>query len=180
MRWNAFSPSLIFAAVASLAAVPFLLAASPALGLPLAGKTFLAATVAVYLAGIAPTVGRGVRVATLAAVLGVPVVLLAATIAQAAIALTAVLAVCRSLFLYRAAVVRALAIEIGLGTAALAAGYVVAGASTWSLAAALWAYWLVQSTFFLIGSERRERAPEPSSDPFEAAAKNASELMDRI
>jgi hypothetical protein len=180
MRWNAFSPSLVFAAVAALGAVPFLLVASPVLGTPLAGKTVLAATVAVYVAGMAPKLARGVRVGVLAALLGVPIVMVAGNIAQAAIALTVVLAVCRSLFIFRGAIARSLAIEIGLGAASLAAAWAVAGHTTLSLAGALWAYFLVQSTFFLIGSEREVRAPEPTTDPFEAAAKNASELMDRI
>jgi len=180
MRWASFTPSLVFAAVAALAAVPFLLVVSPVLGTPLAGKIVLAATVAVYVAGIAPNLARGVRVGMLAALLTAPAVFLAGNIAQAAIAMTVALAICRGLFLYRGAIARMVTIEIVLGGASLVAAYLVAGSTTLSLAAALWAFWLVHSTYFLIGSERKERIAEPSADPFEAAAKNASELMDRI
>jgi hypothetical protein len=178
MRWNSFSRSLLFAALAAAAVVPWLVVAIPWLGSARALAFCLAATTAVYVGGLVPDRARRARVFLTTAVLGFALVLVTRTLTEQVLGLAVLLAIVRSGFLHRAPLSRAVAIEAVLvGTGLLFARF-LSGPFPGGVAIALWGFFLVQSFYFLIGGIRTREASGRHPDPFEEARARMLAILD--
>jgi hypothetical protein len=176
MRSNGFARSILFGLVAAAASLPWLffterfLVGRTALGL------YLVVAVAAYLAGLATDRRRRLAVFGVAAIAGCVVLLLAHSLTEIAVGLAVILAVGRSGVLYRAATARAVFIEAALGAGGLVFARFLAARSPEGVFLAIWAFFLVQSLYFLIGGVRvRTRASRV--DPFEEAHRRALALL---
>jgi hypothetical protein len=179
-RWNGFGRAIAFAlaAAAALFAAQVLLA--PLVGARATLRVFAVASAVVYLAGLGPSWRRGAAAAAAATAAGAVLLLLPTSVAHTAVAAAGVLAACRSGIVYRSRPLRALFVELLLVAGGLAlAGKLVAVAGGGVLAAALaaWAFFLVQSVFFLIGGIEARPDPGPA-DPFERARSELLALLD--
>ena len=127
MRWNGFSRSLFFAAVAAGGFPVFALFANPVLGRASALSLYLIGIAVLYVTGLTPRRSRRVAVVGIAAVLGFGVLLLAPSVGTTAAGAALIVGVCRSGVLYRSRRARALVAETcllagGLGLARFLAG----------------------------------------------------------
>jgi hypothetical protein len=115
----------------------------------------------------------------LVGLLGTGVALAAPTSRDVVLAAALLLGLCRSGLLYRTRFARAVVLEGVL----LCAGLGIAGhlltSSTFSAVLAVWAFFLVQSVFFLIGGVEARREAARDVDPFEAARARAVEIMEQ-
>jgi hypothetical protein len=180
MRWNSFSRSILFAAVAGLGLVPAMLLASRFVSQQTALCAYLTGIVALYLAVMAPRWAQGFRVGSVALVAGAGVAAMAPTLFWVAAGLALLLSVGRSVFLYQTKPGRAVVAEGGLALVGLGVAYLLIGPSWISVALALWAFLLVQSVFFLVGGVH-ERDPEADGrDPFDVARARVIEIVDRM
>jgi MFS family permease len=178
MRADKFTASLVFAAVAGLAAIAYVLVVLPVLGssLGLAVGSVLGA--AAYIFAVSPSLGRGLRYGSLTLGAGVALMLIAPpTVVLFCSAM--LLGLIRSGVAYRASVGRALLIESVLFIVAVGTVELLAGTSVVSYGLAVWGFFLVESAFFLFaGSTPRE--PTPTEDPFERARREASRLIEEL
>ncbi len=172
--------SLVFGAVAALGSIPWTIATGPFFGRAWTLAGYCLAAVVLYVVAIAPSWSRGIAIGTFAALAGGAVAVLATSPAEAILGAALILSVARSGFLYRAAPVRALLLEAALTIGGLLFACALAGPTLLGSAFAVWAFFLVQSLFFLAGGVA-ERAPEePAVDPFERARKQAVVLMEEL
>jgi hypothetical protein len=179
MRWNDFGRSLLFGAVAAAAFVPFAIVTIPHLGWSGTLAAYAVASASVYLAGLGATRRQGLGAGLLVGLLGTGVALVAPTARDAIVAAALLLGLCRSGLLYRARFARALVLEGVLLCAGLGiAGHLLTG-STFSAVLAAWAFFLVQSVFFLVGGVETRREDAPDVDPFDAARARAVEIMEQ-
>ena len=177
MRWNSFSGTLWFAALAAVGMPAAVLALGPGLGERAALSVYTVASACLYLVGCAPGRRRGLLVAIPVAAAGALILLLAPQPEQAAAMSAVMIAVCRSGFLYRSRAGRALVVELLLAVAGLAAARLLWGPGLLAPALAMWGYYLVQSVFFLIGGVQvRRRSTE--GDPFELARSRVLTLLE--
>ncbi len=167
-----FFRSLGFAALAA-ALQP---AAVAALGVSPPASLLL--TLVAYVVVIAPGRGRALAAAGLALLLGGACLALPLGPDPRLVGYALALAVCRSGLLYRSPGARALALEVGLGAASLAAAALLRSPDPAGLALATWGFFLVQSLFFLVGGLERRPAAAPGVDPFERARCRALSLLD--
>lgn len=176
-----FFASLAFAAVASLAAVPWMLLTSPIIGRVDAGTLFGLAALVAYAAVIAPT-WRHAAVAfalSLGLTAGAGVLGLVTGSAAAALVAGAVgLSVVRSGFIHRSRPLRALVLEGGLLFGGALAARLLMSGSPFDPALGTWAFFLVQSLFFVVGGVETRTPEEPASDPFEQAQRKALALLE--
>jgi hypothetical protein len=177
-RWHTFSGGLLFAASAAAGVFPWLLVAAPIVGRFAALALYLVATLAAYLAAIAPDRPRGVRVATAAVVAGLAFAASASSIAVLAVTLAAVLAVGRSVFLYVRSPARAVLVEAALFAGGLSFARFLAGGPVFAVALAVWGFFLVQSLYFLVTDARPRTIARRHPDPFEDAHARALALLD--
>ena len=179
-RWNSFGRSAVFAAGAAAAAPVVWLGLGPVIGVADAFSLLWVATIAVYVAGIAPAPHRGLAAGAGALVLGGLLSIFAASAAQVALLSALALAIFRSGLLYRARPLRAIALESALGLGGLALAALAQGPGLpgpLGAAFGLWSFLLVQSTFFLVGGIRR-RERDPDRDPFELARSRLLGLLE--
>lgn len=176
MRFDGFGRSLLFAAFAGLG-TGFVLVIEPVLGAANALALYLISTVALYLFGLGTQPRRRLGAGGLTLLLGGVVWLLGPTPREAAIVAVALLSIGRSVICLPARGARAWAIELALSGGGLLMAGVVLGSSPHSAALAVWAFFLIQSVFFLIGGGSRSAA-EPEVDPFEAARDRALAVME--
>jgi len=178
MRWNDFTRSLVFAAVAAAGAVPWLVLLGPALGWNAAFTGYAVFSSAAYLVGAGPSVRQGLGAACVAGCLGAVAALLLPSAREGLAAAALLLALCRSGLLYRARFARAVASESALLVAGLGLANHLLGPSAFSAVLAIWGFFLVQSGFFLIAGIR-ERADGPTgADPFDVALARAAEILE--
>jgi hypothetical protein len=176
MRWNDFSRSLLFAAVAAAGFAPFAMLTTPWLSVSWALALYALACGPLYLSGLGSSRRRGVRSALLAAVLG-GVALLVAGSPREAIVLAAVIAgLVRSGVVYHRPLARAALIEAGLLGVGLGVAQLLIASSTLSIVLAIWGFFLVQSVFFLVGGARRERSTR-GGDAFERAVDQVNAIL---
>ena len=97
-----------------------------------------------------------------------------ATLLSAALAVAVTRALC-----YRAQPARALALELVLLVVSLGAARVFGGPSPFGLALGLWAYFLVQSAYFLFLRPEPRASGVASLDGFEEAHRRALALIER-
>ena len=176
MRCNSFSRSVVFGALAALLCVPCMMLVSPIAGTWNARAFYLVGVTALYIAGLSAARSRALRAAVAAAACAVVMALAARNTAELAIGLATVLGVARSGVLYPAAAARAAMRELVLLVGGLLFARFLISTSVPSTALAVWAFFLVQSCFFLIaGAPRRSPAAHP--DPFEEAHRRALHLL---
>ena len=180
MRWNTFGRSAAFAALAGVGVVPWLATAGPLLGMQRALALYLLALTAVYVAGCAPSLERGLSAGLLSAGLGACVAAATRTLPELAFGHGIVLAVSRGGVLYRQRSARTLAVEIALVGGGLLFARFLAAPGPVSMALAIWGFLLVQSVFFLVGGVRTRDGTPPRQDPFDAAHARASALLDEL
>ncbi len=176
MRWNEFGGSLRFAALAALGFPLARLLLDPILGPLLATKFILVATGALYPICIAPTLRRGFAGGALVAFLGSSLLLGGSRTSELALGLAVGIALARSVLLYRARMVRGVALELALtlGGLLLARWFASPGLLGGSLA--LWGYFLAQSVYFpLSGALPRRR--EHAGDVFDQARARLKTLL---
>jgi hypothetical protein len=179
MRWNDFGRSLVFGAAAAAGFVPFAILAAPSLGRGGALVAYAVLCAAVYLAGIGAGRRQGVTAGLLVAGGGAAAALLAPDPHDALLTTAMLFGLCRSGLLYRSRFARALLLEAVLVGAGIGvAGQLLAG-STFSAVLAIWAFFLVQSVFFLVGGVEPRREERGELDPFEAARARVVELLEQ-
>ena len=167
-RWNRFGSSLLFAAAAAAglpAAVTF---AGPWLGGAGAAKLYVVVAAALYGVGVVEGAGLRRRALALAGLGSTVIALLPLGLAHSAGLAAILVAVCRSGLQTSAQPLRALVLELLLGSAGLAAAAFLSSGGLRGLALAVWGYFLIQSAYFLIRA-RPGRAGTEASDPFERA-----------
>jgi hypothetical protein len=177
MRWNSFGRSLLFAAIAGAAWPAFALFAAPLLGFRAAFSLYLVGTTAVYVAGLAPSLARGIASAFVAVAIAVGVAVLAGTSHAAALGAAIALGLARSGLLYRNRGARAIAIEALLLGGGLALARFLLADGVLGPALALWGFFLVQSAFFAIGG-LQVRDAVVVGDRFESARRRALALLE--
>ena len=177
MRAGKFISSLVFAAVAGLTAVPYLLVALPGLGLIRTLAIGSIVSVAAYIVVVSPSLVRGLRYGALTLVLGVGLYALAPEVV-ALFASAMLLGIVRSGLLYGAKIGRALAIEAMLFVLATSVAQLLAGSTVQSYGLAVWGFFLVESAFFLFEGARPRAGSGSAEDPFERARREATRLME--
>jgi hypothetical protein len=179
MRWDSFARSAVFAALAAALWPAWAIAAAPLIGWRVALAAYLGATMTLYLAGLRGNTGRPHRAPIVLAALGaVALAACAPTVAALAVGLAALLGCIRSALLYRARPAHAVAIELVLLCGGLIFAGWLASPSMLSIALALWAFFLVQSLFFLIAAAKRRAPDSVQMDPFDEAHRRAIALLE--
>jgi hypothetical protein len=179
MSTAGFARTLAFGAVGALALPVAVLVLAPALPAAWAATFFSAAAAIVYAAGLAE--GHRARVAAAAGAFAI--VAASGWLAEHPRELLAGAALAVALVrgaLHRPTPLgRALVLELLLGAGGLAAAAALAGTSLLGWALAFWAWFLVQSVFFLVGGPRRAmRGSEPRQDAFERARRELEALLE--
>ena len=179
MRCNTFGRSALFAALAALAWLPWMIIAGPLVGVWNARALYLIALTVLYVAGLAPHSSRRLMLILVVGSVAGSVALVAHATADLAIGLAGILGITRSVFLYRAAPARAVAVEVTLLVSGLLFARFLAGASLASTAFAVWGFLLVQSLFFVIAGARERGPAPPRPDPFDEAYRRALAVLER-
>jgi len=177
-RWRTLSGGLLFAASAAAGVLPWLLVATRIVGSFGALALYLVATLAAYLAAIAPDRPRGVRAAAATVLAGLALAASADSIAALAVALALVLALGRSVFLSVRSPARAVLVEAVLLLAGLAFARFLAGGPVFAVALAVWGFFLVQSLYFVVADARPRAIARRHPDPFEDAHARALALLE--
>ena len=171
MRLGTFSAGLLFAALAGLASVAYLLTGSS----PGAGAIALSVG---YLVAIAPSPSRALRIGILAGLLGLAIALVVSSTEARTVAAAFLVGVLRSGFLYRSRPLRGLTIESLLLTVGFVLAASLNGDGPFHTALAVWGFFLVQSLHFLIGGVELRVASPDGIDPFVKAREEALRLME--
>lgn len=177
MRWNSFGRSLAFAAVAAACSPAWLLALAPIAGWRRALGAWLVCVTTAYLAGLGHTVRRRVAAGVAGAAVALALFAVAPGPRDLALGLAVLLAVARSVFLHRTTAARAAVTEAALVVGGLLFAGASGGSSLGGVALGTWAFFLVQSLFFLVPG-RQPRSDGPRPDAFQAAVARASALLD--
>lgn len=183
MRRHPFTRSLIFAAVVSAALPVVLLALGPPLGTGRVLALYLVGTASGHVAELASGWRQSIAGALFVALGGG---LLVASLpgfgphamAQLAIGCALLIALCRSLLFHRGRPLRGLLLECGLTLGGLLCALLLAGPGPASMAAALWAYLLVQSLFHLAPAPAVRVWTETGGDCFERARTRLLALLE--
>ena len=178
MRRNTLFGSLVFGAVAALAAIPWTMRMVPVLWPYTAVAVYAVAAVALYLLWIAPTLSRGLRIGVLAGLLAAVAWALAGGLPEGLVASAAVLGVARSGFLYRTRPARALALEGALLAGGLVFARALAAPTSLGVGLGIWGFFLVQSLYFVAGGVEGRRDEEPGIDRFEKARRETLALLE--
>ncbi len=170
--------TLAFGLVAALASIPWAMVLGPFFGHSWALAGYCLAAVALYVAVIARSWPRGVATGGVAGLAAAAVAILATAPSEAILGAAMILAVARGGFLYRGKPARTVVLEAALILGGLLFARALAGPTLLSAGLAVWAFFLVQSLFFLAGGVRERESDEPRIDPFERARKRALALME--
>lgn len=178
MRWNTFGRGAVFAALAGLGIIPWLVVAGPLLGMRLGLAVYLVALTATAISVMAPSRRRGLGAGVVAALLGSCLALVTRTLPELAFGLAVLFGTARGAFLYQLRPARAVAIEVVLVGGGLLFARFLAGPSLVSIGLSVWGFLLVQSFFFLVGGVRERTVQQ--KDPFDAAHDRARALLDGL
>ena len=174
---HAFTRALALAVLAALFFGPATIALPATLGRAVAAALYCTGSVIAF--ALISDASRSSRLAasSLAFSVGLASAIWANKLMTTAIVLTMVLSYCRVRLLYRGRLRRPWLVELILGAGALLAADLVVSDGLPGFSSAVWAYWLVQSAYFLVPVAK---APGGTSsvDPFDAAFKRATDLMD--
>lgn len=182
-RWNNFTGTLVFGAVAAVVSPAVWLLAGPLLGVQAALALYWIACAAVYLAGLATTWRRGLAFALPAATLAGVAWIVSPTLAGggtllAAALISALLVSLGRATLFAARSARGVSIEVGLVVGGLWLASWLATPGPMGAAVAIWGFFLVQSGFFLVGPPRESQESGTEPDPFERARARMLALLD--
>jgi hypothetical protein len=178
-RIDSFGRSAVFAAVAALGWIPWLVVVGAVVGGPAARALYLVAVTAVYAGGLGRGAGRRGAALLIVAVAGGVMAAIARGLPELCLGLAVVLGTVRSGFLHRMPSARAVAIETVLLVGGLVFVRFLAGGGPHGGALALWGFYLVQSCFFLVGGVRPRAADGRPLDPFDDACARAAEVLER-
>ena len=178
MRWNTFGRSAVFAALAGISVLPWLIIAGPLLGMRWALTVYLVALTVTAVTALAPSLRRGLGAGLIVALLASCLALAMPTLSELVLGLAVLFGIARAVFLYRRRPTRAVAVEIALVGGGLLFARFLAGPSLASIVLAVWGFLLVQSFFFLVGGVRPRERAAPQHDPFDAAYECARALLD--
>lgn len=170
--------TLAFGLVAALGSIPWAMVLGPFFGHSWALAGYCLAATALYVVIIAPSWPRGVAAGAVAGLTATAVAVLATRPSEAILGEALILAVARSGFLYRGKPARTVVLEAAVTLGGLLFARVLAGPTLLSAGLAIWAFFLIQSLFFLAGGVREREGDEPRIDPFERARKRALALME--
>jgi hypothetical protein len=177
MRRLSLMRGLVFALIAGLGVMFWLLLAGPVLGYARAAALYGLGLLPWYALSVAPTLRLGATAFLLAAVLVVPAAFFDPG-PRLVLALTPfVLGIVRSAMLFPRPFARALFLELCVSALALCLAAFFHDASVVGTTFAVWAFWLVQAGFALGPGEPQRGREDP--DPFEAAHARALAMLDR-
>jgi hypothetical protein len=178
MRCNTFARSAVFAALAGISVLPWLLIAGPLLGMRWALVVYLVALAFTTVMALAPSLRRGLSAGLSVALLGSCLAVATRTLPELVLGLAVLFGIARAVFLYRLRPTRALVVEAGLVGGGLLFARFLAGPSLVSIVLAVWGFLLIQSFFFLVGGVRPRERVASQHDPFDAAHERARVLLD--
>jgi hypothetical protein len=178
-RIDSFGRSAVFAAVAALGWIPWLVVVGAVVGGPAARALYLVAVTAFYAGGLARSTARRASALLVVVVAGGILAAIARGLPELSLGLAVVLGTARSGFLHRIAPARAVAIEAALLVGGLVFARFLAGGAPHGSALALWGFLLVQSCFFLVGGVQPLAADGRPLDPFDDACARAAEVLER-
>lgn len=170
--------TMAFGLVAALGSIPWAMVLGPFFGHSWVLAGYCLGAMALYVAILAPNWSRGVVVGGIAGLAAAAVLILAASPSEVILGAAIILAVARSGFLYRGKPARTVLLEIAVTGGGLLFARLLAGPTLLSISLAIWAFFLIQSLFFLAGGVRPREAEEPRIDPFDQARKRALTLME--
>ncbi len=178
MAWHGFGRTILFGGLAAAGwpAVSLLLHPIAAPGDALA--IYLLAVASVYVAGLGASPRRALGAGMLATFMSAGVLALAPDLGSAIAGAVAVLAIGRVRLFQTGGLARSLAIEGVALSIGLLLARAIAGPDPMHVALALWAFFLPQSLYFLVGGVVTRRDPIDGLDPFDAAYHRAEALMD--
>ena len=140
---------------------------------------FAVASSTFYVLSVGPTWRHGIRAAALcggaSTLAGIVLPIPGAILLTSA----AALAVGRSALLHRSRPARALVTEVALLAFGLAFARGLYGGSALDVGMAVWGFFLVQSTFFVLGDQRHAQPSAAPGDPFETAQAKMEEVLER-
>ena len=176
--WNSFGRSALFAAVAALGWLPWLVVTRPVVGPAAAGTIYLIAVTSAYVAGLGGPVTRRLGAAMLTGMPGTAIAVASREATVLCLGLGVALAVARSVFLFRALPARAVVTEAALVGGGLLFARLLGTGSSVGAALPIWGFFLVQSCFFLTAGVRERRPDSAHPDPFEAAYAHAMDVLE--
>lgn len=175
-RIDSFAGSLVFAALAA-AGLPVAVTFAGALfGAEPTVRLYAIGAAGAYAIALVPDRSRRVAALAFAVFAGAILAVLPLGLRDTALGAASIVAFARGVLLARNHPLRALAIEIVLGVAGLAAAAHFARGGLLALCLAVWGYFLVQSGWFLIGASAG--AGERERDPFERARARLQRLLE--
>jgi hypothetical protein len=175
-----FFLSLAHALLAGLATVAWLAVAGPVIGGSRAVLLLALPLAAAHVFVIAPNWAVGVRAGLTVFFVGVVPWLLGLPAAACWLGPILGLALVRSGWLFRRSLVRAVAVEVGLAAAGFLLARLLVGPTVLGWGLAFWAFFLVQSLFFLVADLEEGPAGDPRAkgDAFELAHRRALEILE--
>jgi len=175
MRADGFARGTVFAALAAAAWLPWMVVLG---GGGAAFALYLVAITAAYLVGLGPRGAPRLAVAAGAALLGGVLAAGVHTPGELALGLGAILATARSAVLHRARPARAIMTEVVLVGGGLLFARALAAPTAFGVMLAVWGFFLVQSTFFLVAGVEPRPVAAARRDPFEEAYARATALLE--
>lgn len=179
IRIDSFGRSAVFAAVAALGWIPWIVLLGPFVGAAAARALYLVAVAALYAGALATSSTRRASVTLAVATAGVLLAWIARGLPELCVGLAIALAVARSALRSRTAPARAVVVESLLLVGGLAFARFLAGGSAHAMTLALWGFLLVQGCFFLVGGARARPGDGSPLDPFDDACARAAEVLER-
>jgi hypothetical protein len=180
MKVDGVVGTLCFGAAAAIALVFVEHLAAPVIGATRALQLHLVGSLAAYVALLGATPRRALRNGAAALAGAGLVMLLASGIGGLAVGLTALLALVRSGLEFSMRGVRGGVVELVLGLLALGFASWVVSPGWLGAAAALWAFALVQSLYFLVPGRGRMPLCAGPGDPFDRAREQLLALLEEV
>jgi len=179
MKPRRFWYSLLFAGIAALAAPVAGLALERWLD-PGAARAFVVmGLVVAHGVAIAETARKRVGAGLLSGALSLGLLFLAGTFGEIVLGGAVIIGLCRTAYLYEAeSAMRGLLTEGTLLCGGLLVGRLLAGPGPLAGAAAVWGFFLVQSTYFLVTRGAPRAADSGLGDPFERARSRLEDLLE--
>jgi hypothetical protein len=178
MKRLSFMRGLVFALIAGLGAMFWLVITGPTLGYARAAALYGIGLLPGYALIVAPTLRIGLGAFLLAGVLVLPIAIFDPGPRIAFALAPFVLGIVRSAILFPRPLGRALFLELCVSGSALALAASFHDASVVGMTFAVWAFWLVQASFALAPGDSQP-ACEEVGDPFEVAHARALAVLER-
>lgn len=178
MAWHGFGRTILFGGLAAAGWPAMALLLHPVAPPDDILAVYLLAVASVYVAGLGANPRRALGAGMLATFMSVGVLTLAPGLGSVIAGAVAVLAIGRVRLFQTGGLARTLAVEgvaLGIGLLLVRA---IAGPDPMHVALALWAFFLPQSLYFLVGGMTTRRDPIEGIDPFDAAHHRAEALID--